>query len=45
MGNCRIIASFSDEDIDVIVGVIAESMGWKVSKSGSTYTFDGQGCE
>lgn len=45
MGRCRINASFSDEDIDVIVGVIAESMGWQVSKSGKTYTFSGDGCQ
>lgn len=44
MGNCRIIASFDNEEVDVIVGVIAESMGWQVSKQGGVYTFTGEGC-
>jgi transmembrane sensor len=45
MGKCRIMATFDGDDIDVIVGVIAESMGWQVSKSGDVYTFEGPGCE
>jgi transmembrane sensor len=45
MGDCRISASFDNEELDVVVGVIAESMGWQVSLQGKVYTFSGPGCD
>ena len=42
---CRLSATFRDQPIDTIIDIIAKSFDLTVTKKGSVYEFDGQGCE
>ena len=42
---CRLSATFRDQPIDTIIDIIAKSFDLKVTKNGSTYELEGNGCE
>jgi ferric-dicitrate binding protein FerR (iron transport regulator) len=44
MLNCRLTATFEGESIDNIIMVVAESFGFRYTKSSSTYSLEGAGC-
>jgi transmembrane sensor len=44
MGRCRITVSFNNEELSTIINVIAETMGWTVSRQGEVYSFGGETC-
>ena len=41
---CRLTVSFNDEPVDEIAGIIAETLGLTISKSGNVITLKGSGC-
>jgi len=45
MGRCRITVSFNNEELSTIINVIAETMGWTVSRQGDVYSFGGETCQ
>jgi ferric-dicitrate binding protein FerR (iron transport regulator) len=42
--NCRLTVSFTEENIDMIAEIIAETLGLSVRKSGNELVLEGQGC-
>jgi transmembrane sensor len=45
IGNCRLTATFSEQDIDSVLEVIAATFNLSVSKEGEIIKLSGQGCE
>jgi transmembrane sensor len=44
VGNCRLSVEFNDEDIEMIVSIIAETMDLKIERSGKTIFLKGEPC-
>ena len=42
---CRLTVSFNNEDLDIILAVIAETLGLTVNESGESIELNGPGCE
>lgn len=45
LGNCRLTATFRNEDIETVVEIIAETMGLTAERKGEQIILNGQGCE
>jgi transmembrane sensor len=43
--DCLITTQFTNENLDIVLSVIAETLGLKVEKQGSTYWLKGTSCE
>lgn len=42
--NCRITTQFSNENLEVLLGIVAETLGLKLEKQEGTYTLKGESC-
>ncbi len=44
VGNCRLTVDFFEEDLDIILAVISETLGLTMSENGNQITMTGTGC-
>ncbi len=44
LARCSLTAEFDDEPIEAILGVIADTFGLRLTRDGSNYLLDGEGC-
>ncbi|MBK9177618.1 MAG: FecR domain-containing protein [Flavobacteriales bacterium] len=44
LARCTLTAEFDDEPIEAILGVIADTFGFTLTRDGNSYALDGEGC-
>jgi transmembrane sensor len=42
--NCRITTQFKDEDLEIVLSIVTETLGLTLQKQGTSYLIKGQSC-